>query len=313
MKRRMRGGSQSMVFLKEKFEELTGREFRRENLLDILQGLNAAKYAKAQKIIFLMYGQDRKMLPDWVKKALNAEDARRSMDSRREEQAARKAAEEEKARAAAAAAEAEKARVAAEANETRARRAAEYPSPQQQKAMNNKRADELKKAAKVLQAPKAELLEEIMQAKNLAIRLLQEKEIYTKPELLEVLSREGFSREGINTSIEDLEKAGFIKDKTFAQNWIRRREKSNPRGKEVLKLELAGKGVALSTIDQVLSSIDPNRELDTALRLAEKQVKRYKSLEPHVAKRRLHGFLARRGFSYNTVGQVMHKILSKLI
>tara|TARA_B100001123_G_C14995597_1_gene901431 strand:+ start:252 stop:875 length:624 start_codon:yes stop_codon:yes gene_type:complete len=155
--------------------------------------------------------------------------------------------------------------------------------------------------------------EEIMQAKNFAIRLLQEKEIYTKPELLEVLSREGFSREGINTSIEDLEKAGFIKDKTFAQNWIRRREKSNPRGKEVLKLELAGKGVALSTIDQVLSSIDPNRELDTALRLAEKQVKRYKSLEPHVAKRRLHGFLARRGFSYNTVGQVMHKILSKLI
>ena len=76
---------------------------------------------------------------------------------------------------------------------------------------------------------------------------------------------------------------------------------------------MAGKGVALSTIDQVLSSIDPNRELDTALRLAEKQVKRYKSLEPHVAKRRLHGFLARRGFSYNTVGQVMHKILSKLI
>ena len=155
--------------------------------------------------------------------------------------------------------------------------------------------------------------EEIMQAKNFAIHLLQEKEIYTKPELLAVLSREGFSREGINTSIEDLEKAGFIKDKTFAQNWIRRREKSNPRGKEMLKLELVDKGVALSTIDQVLSDIDPNRELDTALRLAEKQVKRYKSLQPHVAKRRLHGFLARRGFSYNTVGQVMQKILSKLI
>ena len=155
--------------------------------------------------------------------------------------------------------------------------------------------------------------EEVMQAKNFAIRLLQEKEIYTKPELLEVLSREGFSREGINTSIEDLEKAGFIKDKTFAQNWIRRREKSNPRGKEMLKLELVDKGVALSTINQVLSNIDPNRELDTALQLAEKQVKRYKSLEPHVAKRRLHGFLVRRGFSYNTVGQVMQKILSKLI
>ena len=114
--------------------------------------------------------------------------------------------------------------------------------------------------------------EEVMQAKNFAIRLLQEKEIYTKPELLEVLNREGFSREGINTSIEDLEKAGFIKDKTFAQNWIRRREKSNPRGKEMLKLELADKGVASSTINQVLSNIDSSRELDTAFQLAEKQV-----------------------------------------
>ncbi|HIA66624.1 TPA: hypothetical protein EYN98_11305 [Candidatus Poribacteria bacterium] len=69
-------------------------------------------------------------------------------------------------------------------------------------------------------------------------------------------------------------------------------------------------GIDLSTINQVLSNIDSNKELSTALRLAEKQVKRYKSLEPHVAKRRLHGFLTRRGFGYNTVEQVMQKVLS---
>ena len=152
--------------------------------------------------------------------------------------------------------------------------------------------------------------EEVMRAKNFAINLLHEKKIYTKPELEKELRRKGFSQEGISASIEDLERTGLIKDKTFAHQWVRRREKSNPRGKEMLKLELADKGVASSTINQVLSNIDSSRELDTALQLAEKQVKRYKSLELHVAKRRLHGFLARRGFNYNTVEQVMQKILS---
>ena len=152
--------------------------------------------------------------------------------------------------------------------------------------------------------------EEVMRAKKFAINLLHEKKIYTKPELEKELHRKGFSQEGISASIENLERTGLIKDKTFARQWVRRREKSNPRGKEMLKLELADKGVASSTINQVLSNIDSNRELDTALQLAEKQVKRYKSLELHVAKRRLHGFLARRGFNYNTVEQVIQKILS---
>lgn len=152
--------------------------------------------------------------------------------------------------------------------------------------------------------------EEVMRAKNFAANLLHEEQTYTKPKLVEKLRQKGFSPKGINASIEDLEKAGLIKDETFANEWIRRRSKANPRGKKMLKLELIDKGVAPSTINQVLSNIDSNRELTTALRLAEKQIKRYKSLELHVAKRRLHGFLARRGFGYNTVEQVTQKVLS---
>ncbi|HIB89671.1 TPA: RecX family transcriptional regulator [Candidatus Poribacteria bacterium] len=152
--------------------------------------------------------------------------------------------------------------------------------------------------------------DEVMRAKNFAVNLLHEEQTYTKPKLVEELNRKGFSQEGINASIEDLERTGFIKDETFARKWIRRREKSKPRGRKMLRLELINKGIDLSTINQVLSNIDSNKELSTALRLAEKQVKRYKSLEPHVAKRRLHGFLTRRGFGYNTVEQVMQKVLS---
>ena len=111
--------------------------------------------------------------------------------------------------------------------------------------------------------------EEVMRAKNFAINLLHEKKIHTKPEFEKELRRKGFSQEGISASIEDLERVGLIKDKTFARQWVRRREKSNPRGKEMLKRELADKGVASSTINQVLSNIDSSRELDTALQLAE--------------------------------------------
>ena len=71
-----------MQYFKGEFEKLTGEEFHSKTLRDILRDLSPAEYDEAQKIIFLMYGRDRKMGPDWVKKALKEEDARRRGESR---------------------------------------------------------------------------------------------------------------------------------------------------------------------------------------------------------------------------------------
>ena len=122
------------------------------------------------------------------------------------------------------------------------------------------------------------------------------------------LEREGFSAKAIETSIEELIRSGHIRDRKYAENWIARRQKSNPRGKTLLKHELVDKGIDRETAEQVVAKVETEDETKVALQIAQKRVKQYKRLPIHVAKRRLHGFLARRGFGSEIVRHVLEQI-----
>ena len=170
--------------------------------------------------------------------------------------------------------------------------------------------------------------DEVMRAKNYALRLLREEKdnlavdvdrsedprpagkpkIYTKNAMEQRLEREGFSAKAIETSIEELIRSGHIRDRKYAENWIVRRQKSNPRGKTLLKNELVGKGIDRETAEQVVAKVETEDETKVALQIAKKRAKQYKRLPIHVAKRRLHGFLARRGFRSETVRHVLEQI-----
>ncbi len=168
--------------------------------------------------------------------------------------------------------------------------------------------------------------DEVMRAKNYALRLLREKtdndavdetessrptikpKPYTKSEMGQRLAREGFSEKAIGTAIEELIDSGHIRDRKYAENWVVRRQKSNPRGKTLLKRELLDKGVDRETAEQVVAQVETENEATLALQIAQKRVKQYRQLPVHVAKRRLHGFLARRGFESEIVRQVLEQI-----
>ena len=168
--------------------------------------------------------------------------------------------------------------------------------------------------------------DEMMRAKNYALRLLREEKdnttadaseasrsagkpkIYTKTEMEQRLAREGFSAKAIETTIEELIHSGHIRDRKYAENWIVRRQKTNPRGKTLLKNELVDKGIDRETAEQVVANVETEDEMKVALQIAQKRVKQYKRLPIHVAKRRLHGFLTRRGFASETVRHVLEQI-----
>ena len=168
--------------------------------------------------------------------------------------------------------------------------------------------------------------DEVMRAKAYALRLLREEnnnatadapgaprptgkpKIYTKNEMEQRLEREGFSTNAIEMSIEELIRSGHIRDRKYAENWIVRRQKSNPRGKTLLKNELIDKGIDRETANQVVASVETEDEMKIALQIAKKRVKQYERLPIHVAKRRLRGFLARRGFGAETVRHVLEQI-----
>ncbi|MDP6597696.1 MAG: regulatory protein RecX [Candidatus Poribacteria bacterium] len=147
--------------------------------------------------------------------------------------------------------------------------------------------------------------EEVMKAKAYAKKACQTSEIpHSKSEIIKLLQLQGFESESIEATVLDLEQSGHVKDQVFARKWVDRRRKSTPRGKRVLRFELRGKGVDTSTIDHVLSEVDESDETESALRISRKHARRYKSLAPHVAKRRLQELLLRRGFGYDIIQRV---------
>ena len=168
--------------------------------------------------------------------------------------------------------------------------------------------------------------DEVMRAKSYALGLLREgrangavddaagsshtvkSKIYTKSEMEQRLAREGFSEAVVETAMEELIDSGHIRDRKYAENWIVRRQKSNPRGKTLLKHELLDKGVDRQTAEQVVAQVEMTDETTLALQIAQKRMKQYQRLPVEVAKRRLHGFLARRGFGSEVVQQVLEQI-----
>ena len=152
--------------------------------------------------------------------------------------------------------------------------------------------------------------DEGMRAKNYALELLSNQG-YSKGQMSYQLGQKGFSTEAIEITLEDLEQLGHIRDENFAKKWVARRQRSKPKGKKMLAHELADQNVDKTTADRVLAEIDGEAEANIALQLAEKQAKRYQSLAPEVAKRRLHGFLLRRGFDYETTQRTIDRVLIK--
>lgn len=152
--------------------------------------------------------------------------------------------------------------------------------------------------------------DEGMRARNYALELLSNQS-YSKSQMIDKLRQKGFGPQAIDTILEDLEQLGHIKDEKFAQMWVNRRQRSKPKGKKMLEQELANQSIDRTTVDRVLERIDDAEEASTALQLAQKQAKRYVSLPPQVAKRRLHGFLLRRGFDYETIQSVIERVLIK--
>lgn len=160
----------------------------------------------------------------------------------------------------------------------------------------------------------AEVLQKLIEAdavtksKDLVIDLLR-NQAPSKQQIIDMLGRKGYSEKTIDTTLAELEQQGYVKGESYARSWIDRRRRSKPRGKNVLKRELVSKGIDKTTADNVLDAIDDTDEAGIALQVAQKQAVHYRSLAPHAAKRRMHDFLLRRGFEYDTIQRVIDEVL----
>jgi regulatory protein len=135
----------------------------------------------------------------------------------------------------------------------------------------------------------------------------------TRSELRGRLLRKDFPEEVAEETVAALVEKGLVSDDSFAEVFVRDRTRLRPKGKRRLVQELRAKGVDAETAHAAVEEVwerEEVSELDLAREAAAKWSPRAGE-EPLRARRRLFGFLQRRGFSGDAIRQVMDEVLSR--
>lgn len=109
----------------------------------------------------------------------------------------------------------------------------------------------------------------------------------------------------IEQVIERLQRGSMLNDENFAELWIENRSAFRPRGRRALRMELRQKGISDEIIETTLQDID---EDDLAYRAAQKQARKYRNLDWQDFRKKMNGFLSRRGFNYGIISSIIPKV-----
>lgn len=123
------------------------------------------------------------------------------------------------------------------------------------------------------------------------------------------LRAQGFSVEAVEETLRRAEAAGLLDDALFARLWVEDRLLYHPLSRRAVKRELAEKGIAPETSEQVMEDLyPPEKEKEIALKLAQTRLDRYQSLDPTRRTRRAVAFLTRRGFNPPLASRVVQSV-----
>ncbi len=109
--------------------------------------------------------------------------------------------------------------------------------------------------------------------------------------------------------VAGLAREGWLDDAKFAQAWIRDRIALRPMGRRRIAAELRRRGVPASIVEAQLDALlPPDREEQEAQASARRRWATMRGLSPDAARRRLAGWLMRRGYSAGVVAGVLRGI-----
>ena len=147
--------------------------------------------------------------------------------------------------------------------------------------------------------------DEAQQAYLYALRLLAYRP-RSRVEMEQRLRQKGYAAAAIAAALERLRAKNHLDDEAFARYWLDQRERFRPRGARALGYELRQKGVDRETIDHVLTDVD---EATLAWQAVASKLDRWRGLEPVALRKKIMGFLHRRGFAYDTARRVCQRAL----
>jgi len=155
--------------------------------------------------------------------------------------------------------------------------------------------------------------EEVHKATEAAIVLLEVR-ARAKREIETRLTQKGYEEGVIAQVLQKLVQLGLLDDAQFAAQWVEAKTRvggSRPVGRRRLSSELFAKGVAKDQIADAVEVVTNDAELALARAAAQKKVRVVPTDRDllQTERRKLMGFLQRRGFGWETVKRVTRESL----
>ncbi|QHZ48218.1 recombination regulator RecX [Bacillus sp. NSP9.1] len=124
-------------------------------------------------------------------------------------------------------------------------------------------------------------------------------------EVKDHLKKKGVADSAITEIIHMLNDYKYLDDREFAQAFVSTHRKTSGKGPDVLYRELKLKGVDEEHIQEALSSFTFSEQVATAVKHAEKMLKKGKKLSSKETKQAIEQHLMRKGFSIDVISAAL--------
>ncbi|MFT7587193.1 MAG: regulatory protein [Cellvibrionaceae bacterium] len=148
------------------------------------------------------------------------------------------------------------------------------------------------------------LEDEYERGKEIALRLIMNRP-RSKKEVNDRMREKEIGEVTRDRVIIRFEELDLLDDEAFARYWIDQRARFKPRGKPLLRQELRQKGVDQQIVNDLLEHTNDSA---AAMQAAEKKARTLLRYPEDQFKKKLTGFLQRRGFSYSEIREVVDQL-----
>ena len=145
-------------------------------------------------------------------------------------------------------------------------------------------------------------------AVDTALRLLARR-AHSRAEMRQKLARRGYEEDEVGSAMARLTEIGYLDDAAFARGLVRHR--SATRGSLAVSAELAAKGIDRRGTAEALAELDPESQLASATRLAERMCPRGQEIGYREMLDRVGVKLLRRGFPSGIVRAACRAVLAE--
>lgn len=130
----------------------------------------------------------------------------------------------------------------------------------------------------------------------------------SREEVRRRLAQDEVDAEVIEAALDRLAEQGYLDDAEFARYWVASRQQFRPKGAAALRQELRQHGVEGEAVEAALEGFDPVAEAHKAAQPQAARLAVLAQSDPEGFRRKVSGFLLRRGFAYSVVQGVVRDL-----